>query len=412
MRVLFITNTFPPGYTGGAEVANYHTCRGLLRRGLDCSVLFVNGRMPWPVNKWYELDGIPVHQVNFSTFWRQAWGDVFDWRVFRTVRAELRRLKPDLAYIANVSGASLAPYLACRAVGVPVVSILHDLWLLCSNNMLYRSDGSFCDPRQSPVGCRNCFRRYDFWADMPHRRALFAKLTSNVKVFISPSQALIDRHVEAGYSPDRFRLVRYGLKAYIPGQPRHPAVRQIVDTAPQYRTIVFAGGGVEIKGSRVLLEAIPIMLRNVERLRIVVAGVGDEQLLAGFARYTPAVQMLRRVPFREMRSLFAAADLTITPSVWHENSPVVIYENFQVGTPIVGSDFGGIPELIRDGKTGYLFPVGDAAALAEKVIRHFARPALERRRMRQDCVREARTRLALEQHIEGTLQVYREVLGN
>jgi glycosyltransferase involved in cell wall biosynthesis len=412
MRVLFVTNTFPPGYTGGAEVANYHTCQGLLRQGVDCSVLSINTRLPGAVNKWYEIDNILVHHVNFDTFWRHAWRDVFDWRVYRVVQAELRRLKPDLVHIYNVSGASLAPYVACRVMGVPVVNTLHDLWLLCPNNMLYRNDGSFCDPRQNSGGCRDCYRRYDFWGDIPRRRAVFARLTSNVNAFISPSQALIDRHVEAGYVPDRFRLVRLGFKEHIPEEPRHPGVRWVVATAPQHRTVVFAGGGVEIKGARVLLQAIPIILRNVERLRVVVAGAGDDQLLAQFDQYVPDVRVLGRVPFKEMRHLFAVADLTIIPSVSHENSPVVIYENFHVGTPVVGSAFGGIPELIRDGETGYLFPVGDATALAERVTHHFARPAHERRRMRQSCVREVRTRLTLEKHIEGTLQVYQEVLGN
>jgi len=155
-----------------------------------------------------------------------------------------------------------------------------------------------------------------------------------------------------------------------------------------------------------------MMLRHIERLRVVVAGVGEERFLVQFHQYAPAVHVLGWVPFGEMRALFAAADLTIIPSVWHENSPVVIYENFHVGTPVVGSAFGGIPELIREGETGYLFPVGDAAALAERVILHFARPAYERRRMRQRCIEEVRTHLTLEKHIEGILQVYREALGN
>ena len=124
MRVLFLTNTFPPGYTGGAEVANYHICRGLIRRGVRCSILVVNNRMAEPSDEWYELDGIPVHRVDFHTKKRRPVTDVFDWRVYRAVRAELRRLKPDLIHVQNVSGATLAPYVACRTMKVPVVSII------------------------------------------------------------------------------------------------------------------------------------------------------------------------------------------------------------------------------------------------------------------------------------------------
>ncbi|MFW6116118.1 MAG: glycosyltransferase [bacterium] len=411
MRALFLINTFPPGYTGGAEVSAYHTCRDLIRVGVECSVLVVNNRRSRTVDQWYDLDGIPVHRVSFSTKKRSAFSDVFDRRVYHAVRTELRRLRPDLVHIHNVSGATLAPYVACRTCDTPVVNSLHDLWLLCPNNMLYRQDGSFCDPRRGSVTCQNCFRRYDFWGNVPYRRTVFAALTSNVKAFISPSQALIDQHVLAGYAPERFHLIRYGFGDTALHRTRHPALRQVKESVERHRTVVFAGGGVEMKGAAVVLRSLPMMLRHIEGLRVLIAGLGERRFLAQFRRYEPAVKVLGWVPFDEIEALYALADLTLVPSVCHENSPVVIYENFRVGTPVLGSAFGGIPELIEDGKTGYLFPVGKASALAEKAILHFARPAHERRRMRQRCVKEKREHLTSEAHIEEVLKVYREAVG-
>ncbi len=410
MRVLAITNTFPPGYTGGAEVANYHTCRGLIRRGVDCSILVISNRMPQTENEWYEFGGIPVHRVSFHTKVRRHLTDVFDWRVYRLVRAELRQLRPDIVHINNVSGATLAPYVACRVMNVPVVNTLHDLWLLCPNNMLYRRDGTFCDPVQNPGDCRDCYRRYDFWGNVPSRRTVFAALTSNVRVFISPSQAVIDRHVEAGYAAHRFRRIRLGFDGRVSEEPRHSGLRAAIGMAHRHRTIVFVGGGSQIKGAHVLLQAIPMMLRHIERLSVIVAGVGEARYLAQFRRYEPIVNLLGWVPFDEIEGLFGAADLTVVPSVCHENSPVAIYSSLRAGTPVVGSAFGGIPELISAGRTGDLFPVGDGAALAERIILHFARSGHDRRRMRQHCVEYARTNLTLEEHIEGILQVYQDVL--
>jgi len=410
MRVLVVTNTFPPGYAGGAEISNYHTCQGLRKTGVDCSILVLNNRRAQALDEWYEFDGIPVHRVDFVTRKRTALRDVFDKRIYLVVLSALRKLQPDLVHVHNVSGATLAPYLACRRAGVPVVNTLHDLWLLCPNNMLYRKDGSFCDPTQYPHGCGDCFQRYDYWGDIGWRRRLFKTLTGNVACFISPSQAVIDRHVEAGYSRERFRLVRLGFEDKTPRLPQHPTVRGLVEMARRYRVIVFAGGGVEIKGARVLLKAVPVLLSHVERLRIVIAGGGDKKVLNQFHSYAPAVQVLGKVPFQEMRNLFGAGDLTVLPSVWHENSPVVIFESFQRGTPVLASDFGGIPELIQEGRTGYLFARGNAGALAEKVILHFAGSTMERRRMRQRCYRYIHTELTFENHIKGMLEVYDEVL--
>lgn len=411
MRVLFITNYFPPAYSGGAEVSLYHTCRGLLRRGVHCSILFVNHRATEPIEDWYELDGIPVHRVNFCNSLSSAWRDVFDWRVFQAVRAELKHLRPNIVHIHNVSGASLAPYLACRWMKVPVVNTLHDAWLLCPNNMLFQKDGTFCDPVEYPQGCQHCFQGYDYWGTVPYRRAIFSLLTSNVKFFTPPSQALIREHEKAGYNANRMRLVRLGFEPPSPTEPTHSQVRNIIETSHQYRTIVFAGGGIKTKGCEVVLSAIPQLLDSVDNLRIVVAGGGEEIFLNRFRQYEPEVQVLGRVPFKDMRALFASADLTLLPSIWLENSPVVIFESFQVGTPVVGTNFGGIPEFITEGKTGYLFPVGEAQILVEKVVCHFQRPPSERRQIRLRCVKKIRQTLPLDNHIQSLNQIYEEVLS-
>lgn len=407
MRVLFVVNTFPPAYTGGAEVANYHTIRGLMRRGVTCEVLFVNNRMPHTAEEWYELDGIPVHRVDLFTRRRTALNDVFDPRTYRAMYAELKRFKPDVVHMQNMSGATLAPYVACRAAGVPVVNTLHDLWLLCPNNMMLRADGGLCNPRGNH---RQCFQRYDFWGNLPHRSTIFSILTANVQRFISPSQALIERHVEAGYARDRFRLIRLGFEPTTPQDVLHAGVQRVIANAPQQRVVTFAGGGIEIKGARVVLAALPRLIDNIDHLQLVVAGSGETAILDALQQFAPAVTMLGWVPFNEMQFLFAASELVLLPSTCHENSPVVIYQSYQAGTPVAASQIGGIPELIEPNSTGALFPAGDPAALADSVIAHLARPATERRRMRQNCVRRARTQLTLNQHLDQHLAIYREVL--
>ena len=409
MRILFFTGTFPPDYTGGAEVSLYHTAQGLRRRGHDCHVLTINHRQAEKIDDSYELEGLPVHRIRYDT--RLPFNDIYDRRVLRAVRAEIQRVRPDIVHIHHVSGASLAPFLACKNEGVPVVTTLHDLWLLCPNNMRYRADGSFCSPKEYPNGCGDCFRRYQYWGAVPRRGRLFAALVDVTARFISPSQALIDRHVEMGYARERFRLIPYGFEEAVTAEPEHPAIMEIAESAPRYNTVVFVGGGIEIKGTQVVLDALPLLIQNVEKLRVIVAGGGEDRFLAQYRNFAPTVQVIGSVPFQDMRALFASADLSLVPSVCHENSPVVIYENFQVGTPMVGSMIGGTPELIDEGETGYLFPNADAVALAEKIILHFAKPERERRRMRHNCIRFARTRLTLERHLLAHEEVYREVLA-
>jgi glycosyltransferase involved in cell wall biosynthesis len=112
-----------------------------------------------------------------------------------------------------------------------------------------------------------------------------------------------------------------------------------------------------------------------------------------------------------MRALYAAADLTVVPSIWYDNSPMVIYESLLAGTPVLGADIGGIPELIQPGRTGNVFPPGDVLALVERVIEHFSRSAPERRRMRHRCVEYVYDHLTMEHHLDRLQQVYNEALG-
>jgi len=410
MRALFVLNTFPPFYTGGAEVSAYHTAQGLMREDVECSALVLNNRQTAAANAWFTLDGLPVRRVHAAAHPRSAWGDVFDSRLYRAALGELRRVKPDVVHIHNISGATFAPYLACRAAGVPVVGTLHDYWLLCANNCLYRQDETLCDSTGGSRACRHCFRGYDHWGDVPFRRALFKLLSANARRFISPSQALIDIHVGAGYRRDRFDLVPYGLDEEIQA-PTHPDVRAIIASASEFNTVVFAGGGMRFKGVAVLLDALPAMLREVPRLRVVVVGGGEPAFLAKLRAFAPAVRVLNYVPFGEMRMLFGSAQLAVSPSIWHDNSPVVIYECQQMGTPTVGANAGGIPELVRENETGYLFELGDAEGLAKKVIGHFARPPDARRRMRLKCAAAAREKRSLSQHVTAIKAIYNVAMG-
>jgi glycosyltransferase involved in cell wall biosynthesis len=277
--------------------------------------------------------------------------------------------------------------------------------------MLYQHDGVLCSPAEHPNGCRRCFRRYDYWADLPRRRQIFSFLVRHVGFFMSPSQKLIDLHVAAGYDPNRFRLVRYGIVPGLAQPPARSPAREIVQERGLYNSLLFAGSVVEIKGMQTVIEALPLLFRYLPRFRLVVAGSGDERFLTALRKFDSSrVVLLGRVPFREMRALYSAADLTAVPSTWYDNSPMVIYESLLAGTPIVGSRIGGIPELIEEGETGYTVPPRDVAALAEKVIEYFALPAPRRRAMRRSCTQHAREQLTLERHLDRLQEVYKEVV--
>ena len=410
MKVLCINNLFPPDYVGGAEISAFYSVYGLMQRGYDCSVLAIFGRADRATDDRYVFRGIPVHKITLDHRGSPEVGKIFDPVVYRHIRRELEEIRPDLVHIHNVSGTSLAPFLACRNMRIPVVCTLHDYWMLCPNNMLLRSEEDLCDPSASPTWCRDCYRRYDFWGNIPFRREIIRGFVSNVKCFISPSQCLIDLHAQGGYDPSRFRVLKSGIDLSLFQAPTSPSVCRAIEANAAYNTILFAGHIVRIKGLEVLSQALPIMQRYIADFRVLVAGAGEQGLIDALAHAAPgAVRQLGKLPFYELRPVYASAKLTVIPSIWYDNSPIVIYESMLMGTPALGARIGGIPELISDGETGYLFRAGDASELAVKAIDHFARPAVQRREMRRRCAEYAAKNLTLDAHLDQLTAIYDEI---
>jgi glycosyltransferase involved in cell wall biosynthesis len=143
-----------------------------------------------------------------------------------------------------------------------------------------------------------------------------------------------------------------GLVANIRGSKGHnvflDAARTVLAAAPDTRFLI-VGDGVgfdEVKG-------------RVQRM-----GLESRVILTGFRRDVPEVM--------------AALDVLVLPSTRSEATSQVIPQALAVGTPVVGSDVGGIPELVRDGETGRLVPPGDSGALAQAMLASLREPERSR----------------------------------
>ena len=82
------------------------------------------------------------------------------------------------------------------------------------------------------------------------------------------------------------------------------------------------------------------------------------------------MENVRDVGFQKgynLENLIRNASFTVYPSEWYENCPFSVIESLMYGTPVIGSDIGGIPELIRDGENGNLFTPGNAEELKMKI---------------------------------------------
>jgi glycosyltransferase involved in cell wall biosynthesis len=122
-----------------------------------------------------------------------------------------------------------------------------------------------------------------------------------------------------------------------------------------------------LKGVGTLIRA---MTNLPPEVRVLLAGPGDPEPWRQYARRfglsEERCQFLGRVPYPKMPDLLRRVDAFVLPS-FSESYPMAALEAMACGTPLIAASSGGIPEIVRDGETGWLFPPGDTTALARCV---------------------------------------------
>jgi glycosyltransferase involved in cell wall biosynthesis len=142
--------------------------------------------------------------------------------------------------------------------------------------------------------------------------------------------------------------------------------------------LAFAGRLGPQKGLDVALSA----LASVPGVTLAIAGAGPDR--RGLERRADELGLAGRVRFLGSLSrdgvlrLFRAADASLLPSSW-ENFPHTVVEALAVGTPVIATAVGGVPEVVRDGGNGLLVPAGDPDGLASAIARFFEDEELRRR---------------------------------
>jgi len=141
------------------------------------------------------------------------------------------------------------------------------------------------------------------------------------------------------------------------------------------------GSYEERKGQMVLLEALASLVQGGRRgIHLMLVGNGpDEDMLRKQVHQMGLDEQVSFFPFTDRPEyVFARADLTVLPSIRKEGLPNVLLESMSMGTPVVASNFGGIPEVVEDGRTGILVPPGDRVALAAAILKMWQAADLRR----------------------------------
>lgn len=302
--------------------------------------------------------------------WRQLFLTLNNPAVLRELRARHERFKPDVWVLHNVVPViSLGVYQLARELGVPVVQWLHNYRPISPSGLL-RAGGRMLSPDDPWLAGREILAGawrgplLTAWLAMGYAQIKARGDFAAVKAWIAISSDMRNSFARAGFPEERLHALWYAWDV-------RPPVSAVADAG----YFLFLGRMVEEKGVEFLMELWQRPeLQNVE---LVMAGQGA--LAEKYRGRTPAnVRWAGFVSGEDKRRLVAGARAVLVPSLWSEPLGLVVYEAFEQGRPVIGSDLGGLKDLITDGVTGRLLPPGDAEAWSGVILQLAREPGLSR----------------------------------
>jgi len=313
------------------------------------------------------------HQYGLREKISKAAKIVYSFEARSRLAALLDEFSPDIAHVHSAYhqiSPSILSLLKQR--GIPVVLTAHDLKILCPAYTML-SNGSVCEACKGGkvwnVATRRCIKGSVALSSLIALEAMvhgvLKSYSGNVDRVVTPSRFYRDKFIEWGWSADQLLYV-----------PNYVDASQF---EPEYGGgdyFFYFGRLVRDKGVHTLIRA-----AADADVTLLIAGTGPH---ADEFREL-ATELRARVEFLGFRSgndlhnLIRNARAVVLPSEWYENAPISLLEAYAFGTPVIGADIGGIPEMISAGETGWLFESGSTESLASalgKVI-HLSDAELE-----------------------------------
>jgi glycosyltransferase involved in cell wall biosynthesis len=347
-------------HRGGAD--NVYFQHAALMEGLGWRNAFF--AMHYPKNLATDWSRFFVDEIQFGHHYSlaekvvKATKVVWSFEAQRQLRRLLAEFRPDVAHLHNIYhhlSPSILPVL--RKAGVPTVLTAHDLKIACPNNRMYNATG-VCE--RCKGGRVHNVVRFRCVQDSLAASAIVAAeavvngvrrtYRDNVDRIVVPSRFFLEKFVEWGWPRNLFRYIPNWLDA----------TRVEADPRPG-GYFLYLGRLAPEKGVATLIRA-----ARQAGVRLAVAGDGPmRQALEGIAEgATDRIELLGFRSGDELARIVRGARAVVAPSEWYENAPLSVLEALAAGKPLIGSRIGGIPELIDEGRTGWLFPAGDVDVLA------------------------------------------------
>ena len=381
MHILKIIHGYPPQYNAGSEVYSQSICTELSKyHKVSVFTREENPYIPcFSIREEKINENLTLYLVNHpqgkDSYKHQKMDNVFT--------SLLENLQPDIAHIGHLNHLSTGLVDVLNQFKIPIIYTLHDFWLMCPRGQfLTRSIGEvkdnfqLCthqDDRKCAIKCYKVYfsgvednelediKQWETW--IHQRMKEIKKIVSKIDLFIAPSKYLKNRFEEDFYIPkEKIIYLDYGFPT------KYLLPTQKITTNDPY-TFGYIGTHIPSKGVNLLIEA----FKKIEQPAILKI-FGRDNGQSTKALRNMASSSKNRIDFlgeymnqNLANDVFSKVDCIVVPSIWGENSPLVIHEAQACKIPVITADFGGMKEYVAHNVNGLLFKHRDINSLVEQL---------------------------------------------
>ena len=383
LNILKVIHGYPPYYMAGSEVYTFNLSNELSK--FFNITIFTrvedNFQKPYTIKESNE-NGITIIRVNKPSRDYTFRSKYEDNKMAKLFEKYLVRVKPDIVHIGHLSHLTIFIINIIKKYEIPIIFTLHDYWMMCIRGQLIQDDLSLCSGPDIEK-CSECNKKYF----TSHSRAkeeisnwlkTLKTINEHIDLFISPSKFLQKKYIEYGIPEDKIIYMDYGFnKDLFKGIKRNHSTKI---------RFGFLGRIVPVKGISLLIDAFNKIDHSKAELNIYGKLPNSHMYLKEMC-LNSAINFKGSYNYREISNVLSNIDVIVTPSIWFENSPLVIHEAFLAKIPVITSNLGGMAELVIHEKNGLLFEPGNVEDLIEKINIFIKNPKLIEKYSQETYVR-------------------------
>ena len=398
MKIVLVIHGYPMRYNAGSEVYTQSLAHALAERHEVHVFTRQQNKFLPDYTLSEEIDSanprVTLHTINLT----QTLDQYRHIEVDRLFGKLLDQLRADIVHIGHLNHLSTSLVFEAHKRGIPIIFTLHDYWLMCPRGQFIqiRPKNStqlfpLCDGQDNRKCAELCYARYfsgapeeeemdiAYWTNWVQRRmAHIREVSEAIDLFIAPSRYLLQRFRDGfGLPSEKLVYLDYGFhRDRLNGRSR---------TSGEPFTFGYIGTHIPAKGVNHLIEAFGSLSGDIF-LRIWGRPQGAEtESLGELVKTLHQNDQIRIEWMGEysnqniVQNVFNRCDAIVVPSIWVENSPLVIHEALQARIPVITANCGGMSEYVRHEENGLLFAHRNPYALAEQMQRFVDDPEFARK---------------------------------